>query len=406
MRFSLVLWLAWRDWAGEWRTSLCLAIGVAAAVAPLLMLFAVRSGVIAGMREELQRDPSSRELQTRGQPVVTWVLTEDLARRPDVGFVKPTTRLLSASGVLRRPDDPLGGVVVDLIPSGPGDPVAVLAGVRRWTPECISITDAVARGLHVKRDDKLSLVIDRTAVSGQPQAQILRFCIAGVVPAWLGNREAAMIDSDLLGAIEIYRENVASESFASALRMAQSSRTSRTYSGLRLYARDIDAVDGLRAFLLGRGIETEGRLDEIHLIQRLDAALTILFVILAGVVSTGLCFALAAAQWAWVDRKRRDLSFLRLIGLESGFLALIPMIQSVLTAICGLALASLLSWAGGALINSLLADQLSGVKHISRAQPEHFLIALLLAAVAGLFASFAAASSARRIAPATVLREA
>ena len=115
MRFSLVLWLAWRDWAGEWLTSLCLAIGVAAAVAPLLMLFAVRSGVISGMREELQRDPSSRELQTLGQPSVTWALTEDLARRPDVGFVKPTTRLLSATGVLRRPDDLLGGIAVDLV---------------------------------------------------------------------------------------------------------------------------------------------------------------------------------------------------------------------------------------------------------------------------------------------------
>jgi putative ABC transport system permease protein len=370
------------------------------------MLLAVRSGVIDSMRAELERDPSSRELRTVGQPIIRWRLVQELRSRSDVGFVRPTTRLLAATGVLRQPGDPLGGQAIDLAPDGKDDPLAATAGVHNPAADEIVISDTASRELHVRTHDRVDLIVERTSTAGVRQSEIRPLRVAGILPAWLGARDLALIDSDLLTAIEVFRENDGVADLASASGIARLTRGSRSYAGLRLYARDIDAVEDVRSYLQARGIETEGRLDEIRLIQRLNTALTTLFVILASIVSVGLCCALAAAQWAWVDRKRRDLSYLRLVGLGANALALIPMAQSTLTALCGVSLAALLSWAGAALVNLLFSGQLSGVTQISRIEPAHLAMAAGLAAIAGLLASFVAAASARRIAPATILREA
>lgn len=406
-RVWIALWLAWRDWLGEWRMSCCLVIGVAAATAPLLMLFSVRAGVIEGMREELQRFPSSRELRTVGQPVIRWPLVQGLRGRDDVAFVSPTIRLLSASGVVRPESGAVGaGEAVDLAPSGPGDPLAAIAlSGSRWAPRSIVVSDAVARPLALNKGARVALWIDRTGPDGRAQADHVVLTLAGVLPAWTGERRLALIDAGLLAATETYREDPAAEDLTQALATARQASVRRTYAGLRLYAKDIGAVEALRDVLLRQGVTTESRLGEIRLIQSLDRALTTLFVLIASFASAGLCLSLAAAQWAWVDRRRRDLSYLRLVGLEAGHLSIIPAAHGMLTTVVGVAVAGVVAWGGAMLINDLFAGRLSGVTTVSRLRPEHIALAAGVAIIAGLLASAAASIAARRVSPATVLRE-
>lgn len=268
------------------------------------------------------------------------------------------------------------------------------------------MSDLAARDAGLHAGDPALLVIERVRADGARQVERTALTVAAVLPGWASGQRSALIDPDLLTATEIYRENPDAADLPAALALSRATRAGRTYAGLRLYARSIDQVEALRTWLARQGLETEGRFGEIRLLRRLGEALTAVFVLIATVAAVGLCLSLAAAQWAWVDRKRRDLGFLRLIGLAPGQIALMPAVQALITAAVGAALASVTAICGDALVNALLGGRLSGVERVSRLRPEHLAVAWALVLAAALLASLAASASARRITPAAVLREA
>jgi putative ABC transport system permease protein len=392
-----MLWLAARDWIDEWPTSLCLSVGVTAAAVPLLLLLSIRSGVILQMRAELDRFPSSRELASIGQPKVGWETIAALRARPDVAFAAPLTRLLAASAVVHNRAS-RQSTVVDLLPSERGDPLA--PGRKRGE---IVISDMVARDLRIGRGDQIHLTVNRTSRTGEKQRDIIRAPVAGVIAADVSGRRLALIDTDVLVATEIYREDSTIANLVQAGSAAGRTRTTRSYSGIRAYARSVDDVEAVRAFLLARNITVQGRIEEIRLVQRLDRGLRIFIGVIAAVGVVGLCLSLAAAQWAWVERRRMDLSYLRLIGFEGGEIALLPVFQSLLIVFAGLAGAAMLGWLADSVVDRLFKGQLAAGE-VSRLGPAEFGIVAALASLAAVAASIAASAAARRISPAEALR--
>lgn len=397
----IALQLALRDWLDEWPSSLCLAIGVAAAAIPLLLLLSIRTGIITQLRGELERFPSSRELVTTGQPAVSWAMIENLAARPDVAFVAPLTRLLSASAVLRSPDG-ARGLEVDLVPSGRGDPL--LPGA--WLKDGVVLPEIVARELALGTGDRLQLVLNRISTSGRAERVQLTLPIRGIVPSTISTsaRRMALVDRGLLLAGEIWREDPSVTSFADAQVRARDGYATRQYAGIRLYAARVDAVEPIRAQLLQSAIQTDSHIDEIRLIRQLDRGLTIFLAVIGGITALGLCLSLAAAQWGWVERKRVDLSYLRLIGLGGGAIALIPLWQAMLTVVVGLSIAGVSAWIAHRLINALFAGQLDAVKDVSVFSLPEMLGVAALAFGAGGIAALLAAINAQRITPITALR--
>lgn len=393
--------LALRDWLSEWPTSACLAIGVAAAAIPLLLLLSIRTGIITQLRGELERFPSSRELTTVGQPDVRWPLVARLSRHPDAAFVAPLTRLLSASAVLRTERGDTGSEV-DLLPSGPGDPLLP----RAWDGGALVLSEATSRELGAGTGDRLRLLLNRTNGAGRGEIVVLTLPVAGVVPTAVSasTRKVALVAPRLLLASEIWREDAAVPDFATALARAERERERRDYAGLRVYARSVDGVERLRQQLLDEGIDTESRIDDIRLVRRLDHGLSIFLVVIGGVTALGLCLSLAAAQWGWVERKRADLSYLRLIGLDGVSVALIPLWQTVLTVAAGVAIATAFAWGAHLIINALFAGQLATVKDVSIFSVAQVGWVSLLAFLAGGLAALLAALNAQRITPITALR--
>jgi putative ABC transport system permease protein len=395
------LQLALRDWLDEWPTSICLAIGVAAAAIPLLLLLSIRTGIISQLRGELERFPSSRELITTGQPVVRWDMVKRLADRPDVGFVAPLTRLLSASAVLRT-ETADAAMEIDLVPSGKGDPLLPAP----WRPGGLVLPEVVAKELGVGTGDHIRLILNRTTAQGKAERVGLSLPIHGIVPGAIStsSRRMALVDRNLLLASEIWREDATVSSFTEAWARARRDYQSRNYAGLRLYAASVDDVELIRALLLQSGMEAESHIDEIRLVRQLDHGLSIFLLVIGSITALGLCLSLAAAQWGWVERKRVDLSYLRLIGLGGLSIALIPLWESMLTVCAGLAIAGVLAWIAHRLINTLFAGQLAAVKDVSIFDPGEILWVALLALAAGGIAAVLAAINAQRITPITALR--
>ena len=102
-------------------------------------------------------------------------------------------------------------------------------------------------------------------------------------------------------------------------------------SGLpaRIYATDLDAVEGLEQSLIDRRIETSSRLADIRNLKAINHLLTTVFSIISLTAIAGCVAALAGAFLANVRRKRRDIATLRLLGLGGGEIATLLATQAI-----------------------------------------------------------------------------
>src|SRR5436309_10788078 len=94
---GLLIRLATADLWHEWSLSACVVLALAAVIAPLLLIFGLKFGTIETLRQRLVQDPANREVR----PLATvsrernWF--EEMSRRPEVGFIIPTTRQIASS---------------------------------------------------------------------------------------------------------------------------------------------------------------------------------------------------------------------------------------------------------------------------------------------------------------------
>lgn len=97
MRLSIICGMALRDYWHERALSLCAVLALATVLAPLLILFGVRNGVISNLQERLLQDPRNLEIVPVGSGKYGKDFFEELRKRPDVGYVVPQTRAIAAT---------------------------------------------------------------------------------------------------------------------------------------------------------------------------------------------------------------------------------------------------------------------------------------------------------------------
>ncbi|MCA1794332.1 MAG: FtsX-like permease family protein [Desulfobacteraceae bacterium] len=177
------------------------------------------------------------------------------------------------------------------------------------------------------------------------------------------------------------------------------------YRGFRLYARSIDDVPVLYNKLRSQGIDVLAEVAAIERIHTLDQGLTRLFLLIALLGLFGGTAVLVASLYAAVERRRRDLGVLRLLGFARRHVFFFPMAQGLMLAVLGL-LAGLGGYAVLAgVINQAFAKELA-VGEAFCAMPWRYLpvfgFSTLILAV---LASLTAAWRATNIDPAEVIRE-
>ena len=179
----------------------------------------------------------------------------------------------------------------------------------------------------------------------------------------------------------------------------------RAYAGFRLYAAALEDVAPLQARFEEEGLTVAAETARIEEMKRLDRYLTLIFWLITIGALVGAAASLLSNVYASLERKRRELGVLRLLGV-SGFAFLrYPVYSSILLTIGGF-LSSWLLFSGlSALINHLFNEHLKAGESLCRLTPEHlvsaFGISLAIAAASGV----AAAIRAARIEPSEALRD-
>ena len=390
-----VHWLALSDYRHEWRMSFCFILALAAVLAPMMVLFGLKFGIVSQMADALVQDPANREIRPIGSGHYAPAWFTALGAQPGVGFLTPKTRAIAATVDLQNRT--LGRIeTAEMIPTGAADPL-LPAGIRRPQGYRSAVLSAeAARKLALDTGDTVNASLVRR-FQGQRERVHLALTVAGVAPSAAFPRIGVFVSHDLLVAAEDFRDGrqVPELNWSGA----QPLPDDRAFPGFRLYARGIDDVAPLRDYLEARGVTVRTQATRIETVKRIDRNLTMIFWIVATVGLIGFSLSLGASLWANVDRKRRELSVLRLVGFQSTDIVFFPVLQSLFTGVLGWALAAAIYAAIEIGINRIFPDQT-----ICRLLLIHYIGALLLTLMAASLAATLGGLRAANIEPSEGLR--
>lgn len=177
------------------------------------------------------------------------------------------------------------------------------------------------------------------------------------------------------------------------------------FRGFRLYARSIDDVVPLARELKQQGIDVIAQVEAIERIRILDHGLTRIFWLVAVVGISGGIAALIASLYAAVERKRRDLSVMRLIGLSRRDVFRFPLYQGGAIAAMSVAAATLGYFTLAGVINRVFATDLELGQKICLLPASYLLAAGATTVTVALMSALFAAWRTTQIDPAEALRE-
>lgn len=400
MRIFKTLKLATRDYKHEWQMSGCFVLALAAVLGPMLVLFGLKFGIVGGMLDQLIEDPANREIRPVGSGRYERAWLGTLRQRPDVSFLVPRTRSIAATLQLRS-ENAKRIINSEVIPSDADDPLlrhidAMPDGLRR-----VVLSQSAANKLAVKAGDKIDGSLVRQ-YRGKRERVHLDLEVAAIAPPAAFGRDGAFADLALVEALEDFRDGRAVPALAWS---GDTTRHERTYPSFRLYAQSIYDVAGLRDALMRAGVDVRTKAADIELVMKIDRNLSTIYWAIAVIGLVGFSLSLGASLWANVDRKRKELSVLRLVGFRTGDIVWFPMIQALYTAVLGWGLAVAIYQGAALAINDRLSAQLAEGQQVCLLLTEHYLAALLVTVVSAVLAAALAGMRSARIAPSEGLRE-
>ncbi|BCX65566.1 MULTISPECIES: ABC transporter permease [Pseudomonas] len=400
-RLRLLGSLALRDLWHDRKVSLCIAASLVAVIAPLLLLFGLKHGVVSQLQDELLRDPRNLEVKmlSNGNYDTAWI--ERLRQRPETGFALGQTRSLNTQA------DLLMGMQrfvegAEIIATESGDPQLNLASLNPVGNQVI-LSASAAQRLQAKAGDSVQLRALRRLEGVNERGEMTLTVLAVLDGARFG-RAAGFVAPPLLLDLERFRDGYQVSEFG-VITGKPPGNLQPLYARARVYARDIDQVAPLEHWLNEQHIETSSRLADIDNVKAINHVLGLIFGVIAMAALIGCVASMVGAFLANIDRKRKSLAVLRLLGFKrravGGFVVLQALLLSLVGYVGGLGFYAV----GSHLFNYLLGSSQATGTFVCHITVWHGLAALLLTFLVAALVAAIGALRAINIQPAESLRE-
>ncbi len=398
-RWRLVPLLALADLRREWVMALCYVTALAAILAPVLVVDGLRVGVVDGLTRKLAEDPGKLRISLPGTYAFSADDIRELRALDGVGFLEPVHRAIATRGLLRTEEGRVERV--DVLPSRAGDPLFGREAVG-LALEQVAVSADLAERLGLEVGDPVWLHARR---AGEHPARLdMRFDVARIVPADLLIGRQILATATVADALEAFRDGYALPEHGIAGRPPSERRA--LYENVRLYAADLAAVERLAETLrAGYGFRVAAAEDEVRRTRELARDLLVVFLLIGGVGLGGFVLALGSSLWANVERKRRTLGVLRLLGASRGELVAFPLTHALTIAALGIVLALLTAAAVGLAVNARFSDAPDDYA-VFVMDPVHVAATLAVTLLATLAAATLSGVKASRLPPTEGMREA
>jgi putative ABC transport system permease protein len=329
------------------------------------------------------------------------VLTR-LAARPDIAFVIPRIRSLNTEARFENPARPGTVLRAELLATAAGDPL--LQGLPSIAPRQIIPSASFAARLDLQPGMQVTLRAIRGDTSAR-EVLNLPVTVTAIAPPSAFGRDGVFVDLKTLLLVDGFTDG-ALPATTSPTDIADDPM--RIFAGFRAHARRLEDVTRIDHDLRRDGVEVETLAEQVAGLLSLDRSLTLLFALLAGLGGLGYLVSLGVGLYANVERKQRDLSLLRLIGLSRRDLVVFPLLQALIIAAAGAALAGVLALSVAGLVNRLPLGGANptGGRALCVIAAEHLFLALLVSLLGAALSAAFAGYRAARIEPAEGLRDA
>ncbi|MDM8568227.1 FtsX-like permease family protein, partial [Thiotrichales bacterium HSG1] len=175
------------------------------------------------------------------------------------------------------------------------------------------------------------------------------------------------------------------------------------YHGFRLYAKSIDDVPSLYGYFIAQGIDIVAQIQEIEKLKVLDQGLTRIFWLIAIVGMAGGMAALIASLYASVERKKRDVGVLRLMGLSCLQVFRFPIYQAIIIIILSNVFAIFGYILISSAINIIFINEIGS--KICTLPYSYFLFIFVITMIISILSSLLAAWKTTAVEPAEAIRE-
>ena len=359
-KMTLLARLALSDLSYDRKVSFCIIASLVAVITPLLLLFSLKYGVISQLRHQLINDPTNLEVKIVGNLNLSQDWFNWLKQQPETQFSIPLTRSLNTIIDLKKDSNFIRNV--ELIPTDAGDPIIQ----QTLQDEKSAILSALsAEKLHVKAGENITLIATRNE-NGQEEKALLQLKVQAVLDEKQFPRAAIFVPIPLLIGVEDYRDGIKTPVFPEATR-------------------------------------TESR--AIENVKAIDSVLNIIFLVIASTSIIGCVLSLIGAFLANIDRKRKDIAMLRLIGFQQSAVIIYLIFQAIVLSSIAFLLSYVLYLLGSQLFNQILGTSLSDAHFVSRLAPIHLSLAFIFSfLLAGVVAAIGAIRAVK-IQPAESLRD-
>jgi putative ABC transport system permease protein len=395
MRF--LAFLALRDLLHNRLQFLCDAALLVGILVPLMVVLGAKTGFQTSLIADLYSDPAILEIRTRGNTPMTLAQRDEILSWPETQFVALRTRAYTDSARVKKLDgDRIQNA--NIVGTEDGDPLIPTASL---SPDEVAVSADLAGLLGLAPGDTLLMVSDSSdrSVQLRIERRIAQVAAPERVPHFV-----VLADYRTMQMFEAFYEGYALPDYGVTDGRDVATRI-EDYEGMRIYARALDevpALDGkVRQFL---AVNTLSRADRIAATLRLGDNLDLAFRVIAIVSIVGLITALASSFWTAVERKRKILATLVLLGAKSRDLALFPIVQAAILCVVSLGLAFMLFELSAAVAESLFEDRLGGSSRVVMLTLSE-IATLIFGTVLIVFGSAAvAANRVMGIDPAIILR--
>lgn len=203
-QFKTILSLSFRDYSHEWKMSGCFIIALASVLAPMMILFGLKFGIVNSMVSSLVENPSNREIRPIGSGAYRADWFKKMRARDDVAFIIPKTRALAATIQLKSKSAPRI-LSTELIATDDGDPLLQKVDTTPTGYFQVVLSHNAAQKLKVKKGDRIDASLSRQ-YRGKREREHISVRVVAVADLSVTSRNIAYISLDLLVASENFKD--------------------------------------------------------------------------------------------------------------------------------------------------------------------------------------------------------
>lgn len=404
MRFKLLCALLLKDLWNDRKISFFIVSALVAVIAPLLLLFSLKYGIVSKLQEDLLKNPHNLEIRMEGtnyQLNKAWL--DKMKENPAVQFVIPLTRALNMQGDVRAANARYVADI-DLIPTSYGDPL-IPEHLPTLKENEVIVSMVAAERLQLNVGDEIKLFIKRK-LQGNLENVAIPLNVVGILDERYFHRAGVFMTLPILLAIENYIDGYGISQFAEKPVIGKVAPHRDSFAKARIYAKDLDSVAVLAKDLREQGISTRTQANEIANIKAINSVLSTIFIIIAMTALVGTLFSLLGSFLANIERKRKEISLLSLFGLKRQELRWYLVIQTVVLSSIAFFCAVCLYSISSLVINQVISGSLPEKTFISTLLFSHYVIAFFLITMMAVIVALIGSSQLSKVQVAEVLREA